>query len=201
MMFFAVASAVIGGTALLGGSGTVVGAFLGALLLGIVFDGFNLTGVSANAFNVVLGSAILIAMILNVVAARGAKAPRIPGADMNGDAEVIRAEGIRKRFGPVSALADINLHVRRGEILGLIGDNGAGKSTLIKILTGYHQPDGGRLLFEGEPVRPEVGGARPVPGHRDGLPGPRDDRQPAGLPQPAPEQGAGAPAGAVPAAA
>lgn len=66
MMFFAVASAVIGGTALLGGSGTVVGAFLGALLLGIVFDGFNLTGVSANAFNVVLGAAILLAMVLNV---------------------------------------------------------------------------------------------------------------------------------------
>lgn len=65
-MFFAVASAVIGGTALLGGSGTVVGAFLGALLLGIVFDGFNLTGVSANAFNVVLGAAILLAMVLNV---------------------------------------------------------------------------------------------------------------------------------------
>lgn len=65
-MFFAVASAVIGGTALLGGSGTVVGAFLGALLLGIVFDGFNLTGVSANAFNVVLGAAILAAMVLNV---------------------------------------------------------------------------------------------------------------------------------------
>ncbi|WIX91785.1 ABC transporter permease [Amycolatopsis sp. DG1A-15b] len=65
-MFFAVASAVIGGTALLGGSGTVVGAFLGALLLGIVFDGFNLTGVSANAFNLVLGAAILVAMVLNV---------------------------------------------------------------------------------------------------------------------------------------
>lgn len=65
-MFFAVAAAVIGGTALLGGSGTVAGAFLGALLLGIVFDGFNLTGISANAFNVVLGAAILGAMVLNV---------------------------------------------------------------------------------------------------------------------------------------
>jgi simple sugar transport system permease protein len=65
-MFFAVAAGVIGGTALLGGSGTVVGAFLGALLLGIVYDGFNLTGVNASAFPVVLGIAILIAMLLNV---------------------------------------------------------------------------------------------------------------------------------------
>jgi simple sugar transport system permease protein len=69
-MFFAVASAVIGGTALLGGSGTVVGALLGALLLGLVYDGFNLTGISANGFYVVLGLAILIAMALNVSLAR-----------------------------------------------------------------------------------------------------------------------------------
>jgi simple sugar transport system ATP-binding protein len=67
--------------------------------------------------------------------------------------EVVRVEGISKSFGPVSALTDVNLHVRKGEVLGLIGDNGAGKSTLIKILTGYHQPDSGRLLFEGEPVQ------------------------------------------------
>lgn len=65
-MFLAVASAVIGGTALFGGSGTVVGSLIGAVLLGIVFDGFNLTGVSANAFDVVLGIAILVAMLLNV---------------------------------------------------------------------------------------------------------------------------------------
>lgn len=65
-MFLAVASAVIGGTALLGGSGTVVGALIGAALLGIVFDGFNLLGISANAFDTVLGIAILVAMLLNV---------------------------------------------------------------------------------------------------------------------------------------
>ena len=65
---------------------------------------------------------------------------------------MIEAEHISKRFGAVTALSNVNLRVRRGEILGLIGDNGAGKSTLIKILTGFHQPDGGRLLFEGAPV-------------------------------------------------
>ncbi len=65
---------------------------------------------------------------------------------------VIQATHVSKRFGPVTALRDINLHVRKGEILGLLGDNGAGKSTLIKILTGYHAPDEGQLTFEGEPV-------------------------------------------------
>jgi simple sugar transport system permease protein len=64
-MFFAIAAAVIGGTALLGGSGTVIGAFLGALLLAMVKIGFNVIGVSAISFNVVLGIAILVAMVLN----------------------------------------------------------------------------------------------------------------------------------------
>jgi simple sugar transport system permease protein len=64
-MFFAIAAAVIGGTALLGGSGTVIGAFLGALLLAMVKIGFNVVGISAIAFNVVLGVAILVAMTLN----------------------------------------------------------------------------------------------------------------------------------------
>jgi len=67
--------------------------------------------------------------------------------------DVIQAEHISKRFGPLKALTDVNLSVRRGEILGLIGDNGAGKSTLIKILTGFHQPDTGQLFFEGQPVQ------------------------------------------------
>ncbi len=66
--------------------------------------------------------------------------------------EIIRAEHVSKRFGPVTALADVNLEVHAGEVLGLIGDNGAGKSTLIKILTGFHQPDDGQLYFSGEPV-------------------------------------------------
>ena len=68
------------------------------------------------------------------------------------DDEVLRAEDIVKRFGALTALAGVTLALRRGEVLGLIGDNGAGKSTLIKIITGFHRPDEGRLLIEGKRV-------------------------------------------------
>ena len=66
LMFTAVAAAVIGGTALLGGSGTVVGAALGALLLAVLQDGFNIQGISATTFVVVEGFAILLAMTANI---------------------------------------------------------------------------------------------------------------------------------------
>jgi simple sugar transport system permease protein len=66
IMFLAVAGAVIGGTALSGGLGTIVGAFLGTLVLSILRDGFTLLGVSEFTFDLILGAAILIAMILNV---------------------------------------------------------------------------------------------------------------------------------------
>jgi len=68
------------------------------------------------------------------------------------DEEVLRAEDIVKRFGALTALAGVTLTLRRGEVLGLIGDNGAGKSTLIKIITGFHRPDEGRLFIEGKQV-------------------------------------------------
>jgi ABC-type sugar transport system ATPase subunit len=67
--------------------------------------------------------------------------------------EVLRAEGVGKRFGPVVALRDVTIRLGRGEVLGLIGDNGAGKSTLIKVLTGFHPPDEGTVFIEGEEVK------------------------------------------------
>ena len=66
--------------------------------------------------------------------------------------EVLRVEGVAKRFGPVTALRNIDLTLHHGEVLGLLGDNGAGKSTLIKILSGYHKPDAGTIALDGEPV-------------------------------------------------
>jgi simple sugar transport system ATP-binding protein len=68
--------------------------------------------------------------------------------------DVLRVEHVAKRFGPVVALRDINLHLRKGEVLGLLGDNGAGKSTLMKIICGFQRPDEGRLFLRGEPYEP-----------------------------------------------
>jgi simple sugar transport system ATP-binding protein len=66
--------------------------------------------------------------------------------------EILRAENIVKRFGSVVALQDVSMRLHKGEVLGLIGDNGAGKSTLIKIITGFHRPDAGKIFLEGEEV-------------------------------------------------
>jgi simple sugar transport system permease protein len=65
-MFYAVAAAVIGGTAMLGGSGTIIGAFLGGIMLAVLTIGFEVIGISANPLPIVFGGAILIAMIANV---------------------------------------------------------------------------------------------------------------------------------------
>jgi len=69
-MFLAVAAAVIGGTALAGGVGTILGAFLGTAVISILTNGFTLQGVSAYTFNIILGIAILVAMSLNVYIGR-----------------------------------------------------------------------------------------------------------------------------------
>jgi simple sugar transport system ATP-binding protein len=68
------------------------------------------------------------------------------------DSHVLRTENVVKRFGALTALAGVTMHLRKGEVLGLIGDNGAGKSTLVKIITGFHRPDGGSLYIDGDEV-------------------------------------------------
>ena len=79
--------------------------------------------------------------------AAAAKAPIISPADL-----VLRTEGITKRFGPLIALRGIDLHIKRGEVLGLVGDNGSGKSTFVKILAGFQHQDEGQIFLDEKPV-------------------------------------------------
>ncbi len=66
----------------------------------------------------------------------------------------LRMEGVRKQFGATIALAGVDLEVAAGQVLALVGENGAGKSTLMKVLSGAHQPDAGRMWLDGRPYRP-----------------------------------------------
>ncbi len=62
---------------------------------------------------------------------------------------LLELRDVGKRFGGLTALADVSLQVRRGEIFGLIGPNGAGKTTLFNVVTGVYAPDSGSIRFDG----------------------------------------------------
>src|SRR5579862_553889 len=70
IMFLGVASGVIGGTAIAGGAGTIVGGLVGGIMLGVLQDGFTLQGINAFTFDIIIGVAILVAMIANIHLAR-----------------------------------------------------------------------------------------------------------------------------------
>ena len=79
---------------------------------------------------------------------------------MNGDAIVVRTDGLTKRYGDVTAVDGVSIAVRAGEIFGLIGPNGAGKSTMIKVLTTLLPASAGTATVAGADVRSEPGRVR-----------------------------------------
>jgi L-arabinose transport system ATP-binding protein len=78
---------------------------------------------------------------------------------------VLRLAGIGKQFAGVRALTSVDLDVRPGEVLALMGENGAGKSTLLRIVNGDHRPDEGTLELDGRPVHH----GSPAAAHRAGV--------------------------------
>jgi ABC-type sugar transport system ATPase subunit len=78
-----------------------------------------------------------------------------PGRAVVSDAggePLLRLQQVGKNFGPVQALADIDLDIPAGQVTAIVGDNGAGKSTLIKTISGIWQPDHGQIFWAGKPV-------------------------------------------------
>lgn len=67
---------------------------------------------------------------------------------------LFEAKQLRKSFGGIAAVDNVNLHIDAGEVVGLIGPNGAGKTTCFNLITGLYTPDAGELLFNNKPYKP-----------------------------------------------
>jgi len=65
---------------------------------------------------------------------------------------LLTLEGVTKRFGGLTAVREVSLQVRTGDLLGIIGPNGAGKTTLFHLISGYYRPDEGRVVFDGQDI-------------------------------------------------
>ena len=174
ILFEAISAAVIGGTLLTGGSGTVVGALIGALFLGVLNDGLIIKGVSADYLDLYSGIAIIIAMTINVFVQRvrtgcGAVAERRPFAG--------ERDRRRRRSAPTTRCCASSTSPRasarsprcatstctcaRARCSALLGDNGAGKSTLIKIICGFQKQDRGTMWLQRRALRAEERRRRP----------------------------------------
>jgi ABC-type sugar transport system ATPase subunit len=79
--------------------------------------------------------------------------PMTAAAEMAGPTDAppaLEVRGVSKHFGAVRALHEVSLELRRGEVVGLVGDNGAGKSTLINVISGALRPDRGEIALDGQ---------------------------------------------------
>ena len=92
----------------------------------------------------------------DILTSAGTSPPAVPAASPQ---PLLELRSVAKRFGAVQALAGVDLQVRPGEVVALVGDNGAGKSTVVKTIAGVHQPDTGTILVDGQAARITTPGA------------------------------------------
>ena len=79
---------------------------------------------------------------------------QVAGAPEDSGAPALLAvKGVSKTFPGVTALDDVSLELRSGEVHVLLGENGAGKSTLISLIAGVHRPSAGEIEFRGRPIQ------------------------------------------------
>jgi branched-chain amino acid transport system permease protein len=163
-MFSLTLSIQIAMFALIGGLGTVFGPLLGAVLLVPITElargwlGARALGLHGFVYGLVLVLVVLFlpnglmglaarfrrARTRPVQAATVAAAPRAEARPAVGE-DVLRVEGLQKRFGGLHVTDDVGFTLREGEILGLIGPNGAGKTTVFNMVSGFLKPDAGTV--------------------------------------------------------
>ena len=85
-------------------------------------------------------------------------------------ASLVIMSGVRKQFGAITANDNVDLEIRSGEVLALLGENGAGKSTLMKVLYGFYQADAGEIRIDGTPMRFASPREAMAQRHRHGVP-------------------------------
>lgn len=166
--FAALTAAVIGGSRLSGGKGSILGTFLGALLLGCLSTGLSFLQISQQMTYVVTGTLIILSVVVTdhefrsslfafgarlrpspavrTAGGRSGFGRRLAGAKFN----EVTLENVSKTYAGVHALQGVGFRIRRGEVLALLGENGAGKSTLVKCLAGAVAPDTGAVVVDGE---------------------------------------------------
>lgn len=167
--FAALTAAVIGGSRLSGGKGTIPGTFLGALLLGCLSSGLSFLQISQQMTYVVTGLLIILSVVItdpefrSSLLASGSRLRPSPKGQASGgrsdferrlaDAtfQEVKLDNVSKSYAGVRALHGVGFPIRRGEVLALLGENGAGKSTLVKCLAGAVEPDSGTVTVDGEP--------------------------------------------------
>jgi len=142
--------------ALLGGTGRLLGPILGVVPLVLLFE--VLTANFPNYFSILLGVVFIVIVYLlpNGVtglfaAARKTPPPLSPisARENSMRGSMFDLDGLRKSFGGLVAVDDLQFTVRQGEIVGLIGPNGSGKTTVLNLISGALKPDAGTIRFQG----------------------------------------------------
>jgi ribose transport system ATP-binding protein len=160
--FAAITAAIIGGTKLSGGEGSVLGTAIGALLLGVISTGLSFLQVEQEIIYLVTGGLIIVAVLTSQSGAvagllasirRRQREQRAPAAVGSGAATGLRrslaVRGLGKGFPGVRALDHVTFAIEGGGVVALAGENGAGKSTLVKCLSGVYRPDDGDIVVDG----------------------------------------------------
>ena len=150
LLLSSIAAVIIGGVSMFGGAGTVIGTVIGALIIAVLTTGLVMLNVDAFWQFIVVGHGGHRRGADRPVARSHHGARGRQGQAMSEPLLSIR--NLSKIFGGLVAVDDVSLDVRRGEVVGLLGDNGAGKSTLIKCVSGVYQAEEGDIVFDGNPV-------------------------------------------------